>query len=354
MIYHASCCIQHYLSALNVVHYITFRTIAALVQALTLTLVGTEIFIRKYKGLFLSQARECTPETHKQKKDTPTMGGLIIVGATLVTCLCWCNLARIHTWLLLLGFIAFGAIGFWDDWEKITKKRGILARQKWVLQIVCALVLAVLLLATHTTTSTISLPFLKNACPDLGWLFIAWAIFVIVGTSNAVNLTDGLDGLACGVLLPNLATFTLLNYLAGHCIIALYLLVPFTGNSEATVVGGALVGAVLGFLWYNAFPAQIIMGDVGSLPLGAALALMALMAKQELLLALSGGVFVVETLSVVAQVGSFKLRGKRIFKMAPLHHHFELRGLHETKITTRFVIVSIVLCMLALITLKVR
>ncbi len=354
MIYHASCWLQQYISALNVVHYITFRTIAALLQALIVTLVGTRALIKKYQKSLASDERECTPLAHKHKKGTPTMGGLVIIGATLAACLCWCDLARIHTWILVAVIVSFGAIGFWDDWHKLVHKRGISAREKWIFQILFALLFSVVLLVTQTTTPHIAVPFFKNVYHDLGIFFIPWAIFVIVGTSNAVNLTDGLDGLAAGVLLPTLATLTVLGYLASHCVIALYLHIPFTSNPEAVVIGGSLIGSMLGFLWYNAFPAQIIMGDVGSLALGAGLATMAIMAKQEVLLAISGGIFVVETLSVIVQVLSFKLRGKRVFKMAPLHHHFELQGLHETTITTRFMIVSVVLSLLALVTLKIR
>lgn len=222
------------------------------------------------------------------------------------------------------------------------------------MQIAFAFIIAFLLVATSTVSTFVCFPFFKHVHPDLGWFFIFWIIFVIVACSNAVNLTDGLDGLASGVLLPNLATFAFFCYAASHFIIAHYLHIPFTGNAEITVIGGALIGAVLGFLWYNAYPAQIFMGDVGSLSLGASLALMGLMSKQEILLVLSGGVFVIETVSVMLQVLSFKYRGKRIFRMAPIHHHFELQGLHETKITTRFIIVSIVLCLLSLITLKIR
>ena len=222
------------------------------------------------------------------------------------------------------------------------------------MQIAFSFAISMLLVMTSTVSTSVSFPFFKHLNPDLGWLFIGWAMFVIVACSNAVNLTDGLDGLASGVLLPNLATFAFLCYAASHFIIAHYLHIPFTANPEITVIGGALIGAVLGFLWFNAHPAQIFMGDVGSLSLGAALALMALMAKQEILLAIAGGIFVIETVSVMLQVLSFRYRGKRIFKMAPIHHHFELQGMHETKITTRFIIISIVLCLLSIITLKIR
>jgi len=202
--------------------------------------------------------------------------------------------------------------------------------------------------------TTISFPFFKSLQPDLGWFFIAWVMFILVGTSNAVNLTDGLDGLAIGSLMPNFATFSIICYLAGHYKIANYLHIPFAGSAEIAVLGSILVGASLGFLWYNAYPAQIFMGDVGSLALGSGLALMAIMAKQELLLPIAGGLFMVETISVMMQVFSFKYLGRRIFKMAPIHHHFELLGWPESKITVRFGIISLILCLLALVTLKLR
>jgi len=354
MFYHIAVYLQQSVSAFNVFHYISFRTIASLLTSLFLSLLVGNWFIKKSNRYFASQVREDTPDRHKQKNNIPTMGGLLILGVVLVTSMLWCNLSKLHVWLFLFGMLLFGIIGFWDDWQKITKRKGITAKQKWFMQIAFAFLIAFLLVATSTVSTFVSFPFFKHAHPDLGWFFIFWAIFVIVACSNAVNLTDGLDGLASGVLLPNLASFAFLCYAASHFQIAHYLHIPFTGNPEITVIGGALIGAVLGFLWFNAHPAQIFMGDVGSLSLGASLALMGLMSKQEILLALSGGVFVFETVSVMLQVWSFKYRGKRIFKMAPIHHHFELQGMHETKITTRFIIVSIVLCLLSIITLKIR
>ena len=225
---------------------------------------------------------------------------------------------------------------------------------KFGLQILSALSVVVLWLATTGVSTTVTVPFFKSLQPDIGWWFIPWAVFLIVGTSNAVNLTDGLDGLAIGSLMPNFLIFSLIAYLAGHAGIATYLYIPFAHTGEIAVIGAILIGASLGFLWYNAYPAQLFMGDVGSLALGASLALMALMAKQELLLALSGGLFVFETLSVIIQVLSMRFRGKRVFHMAPIHHHFELLGWPEAKITTRFGIISLVLCLVALVTLKFR
>lgn len=345
---------QQQISAFNVFHYISFRAIISLLQALILSLLFGNWFIHKCKSYFAAQAREDTPLSHQQKNNIPTMGGLLILSVALLTCLTWCNLTKLHVWIFLVGMYIFGLIGFIDDWQKITKRKGISAKNKWILQIIFASIISLALILTKTISTEISFPFFKNIHPDLGIFFILWSIFIIVGCSNAVNLTDGLDGLASGVLLPNLAVFAFLSYAASHFCMATYLHIPFTLNTEITVIAGAFIGAVLGFLWFNTYPAQIFMGDIGSLSLGAGLGLIALMAKQEILLVLAGGVFVIETLSVMLQVVSFKYRHKRIFKMAPLHHHFELMGIHESKITMRFIIVSIVLCMLALITIKLR
>jgi phospho-N-acetylmuramoyl-pentapeptide-transferase len=249
--------------------------------------------------------------------------------------------------------LGFGSIGFFDDLYKIYHKKGLTAWHKFFLQLSVAFCVGVLLVI-HGIDLSISFPFLKNIHPHLGLFFIPWVMLVIVGCSNAVNLTDGLDGLALSSLIPNFALYSLIAYIAGHYTLATYLQIPFAGSSEITVVGTTLVGACLGFLWYNTYPAQIFMGDVGSLALGSGLALMAIIAKQELLLLISGGLFVVEALSVILQVLSFKLLGKRIFKMAPIHHHFELLGWQESKITVRFAIISLILCLLALMTLKMR
>lgn len=354
MLYHIAVCLKQSLSVFNIFHYISFRTIAALLTALACMLLFGNWFIKKSIRYFSSQVREYTPESHQQKNHIPTMGGLLIIGVVLLTSMLWCNLYKLHVWLFLAGMVLFGIIGFWDDWQKITKRKGVTVKQKWILQLVFSGVISVLLISTSTIPTFISFPFFKNVQLDLGWFFIFWAMFVLLSCTNAVNLTDGLDGLASGVILPNLATFSILCYASSHYIIAHYLHIPFTGNTEVTIIGGALIGAVLGFLWFNAYPAQIFMGDVGSLSLGASLALMGLMSKQELLIIISGGIFLLETMSVMIQIASFKLRGKRIFRMAPIHHHFELQGLHESKITMRFIIVSIVLCLLSLITLKIR
>jgi phospho-N-acetylmuramoyl-pentapeptide-transferase len=284
----------------------------------------------------------------------PTMGGIFILMVVIINVFLWSDLANPQVWVFLGGLCSFGAIGGWDDWSKIYYKRGISARTKFLLQVGAAFMVVCAWLWWGYGQETIVFPFFKSFHPNIGWLFIPWAIFIIVGCSNAVNLTDGLDGLAINALLPNFVIFSLIAYLAGHAQFATYLNIPFAGTAEIAVIGAMLIGASLGFLWYNTYPAQIFMGDVGSLALGAALALMALMSKQELLLIIAGGLFVVETVSVIVQVFSYRFLGRRIFKMAPLHHHFELMGWPESKITVRFGIISLILCLLALITLKLR
>jgi phospho-N-acetylmuramoyl-pentapeptide-transferase len=248
----------------------------------------------------------------------------------------------------------FGFIGFLDDWAKIKAKKGISARYKFTLQATFSLVIMVLWYFISEPNTQLCIPFFKAITPTLGLFLIPWGALILVGVSNAVNLTDGLDGLATGPLMFNFSTFALIAYIAGNKILSRYLFIPFAGSAELSIIAATLIGTLLGFLWYNTYPAQIFMGDVGSLALGAGLGLIALMSRQELLLILAGGLFVAETVSVIAQVVSFKLTGKRIFRMAPIHHHFELLGWSEPKITVRFWIVSIILSLLALLTLKIR
>jgi len=354
MLYHLSLCLKQYISSLNVIHYVSFRAIAALLTALGCSFLLGPWFIAQSKRFFRSKSRENAPARHKQKDNMPTMGGLLILTVVLISSLLWCDLANPRVWVFLGGLLLFGAIGFWDDWSKIRHRVGISVRAKFIAQWGAGFLIALGLLYWCGVSTEIVFPFFKNLRPDLGFAFVFWAMFVIVGCSNAVNLTDGLDGLAIGSLLVNFSTFSLVCYLAGHFRIACYLNIPFAMSAEVTVLGAILVGASLGFLWYNTYPAQIFMGDVGSLALGAGLAMMALMAKQELLLLIAGGLFAIETISVIVQIFSFKFLGRRIFKMAPLHHHFELLGWQEAKIATRFVIISLILCLLALITLKIR
>ena len=354
MLYHLGEYLTPVAHGFNVLHYVSFRAIAALLSSLLFSFVFGDWFIEKSKGLFRAKSREWTPENHRAKDDLPTMGGLFIIANVLITALLWANLGKGTVWLFLACLVGHGAIGFWDDWGKVRYRKGISARAKFFAQLGVAAALAIAWLYFEHPQTTVTVPFFKNINPDLGLLFIPWVVFVLVATSNAVNLTDGLDGLAMGSLIPNFATFSIICYLAGHVKLADYLHIPFADTAEIGVLGATLVGASLGFLWYNTYPAQIFMGDVGSLALGSALAFMALLAKQELLLLIAGGLFVVEALSVILQVWSYKRWGKRIFRMAPIHHHFELLGWQESKITVRFAIVSLVLCLLALLTLKIR
>jgi phospho-N-acetylmuramoyl-pentapeptide-transferase len=282
------------------------------------------------------------------------MGGIFISAIVLISVFLWCNQANPLVWISLTCLLGFGAIGAWDDWKKICYNNGVKAWQKFSAQLLVALLVAGLWISFVGPSDQLYFPFFKHLHPSMGFLFIPWIMFVLIGTSNAVNLTDGLDGLAIGALLSNFAVFSIICYAAGHVGIAHYLHIPFAGTAELAIVGSALFGASLGFLWFNTYPAQIFMGDVGSLSLGAVLAFMALACKQELLLVIAGGLFVIETLSVIVQVLSYKFWGKRYFKMAPIHHHFELMGWKESKITIRFCIIAFVLSLLALMTLKIR
>ena len=354
MIYHLSIYLKQYWPFFNVLHYVSVRAMAALLCSLATFLVCGKLFLTISRRFFRSKAREFTPEAHKSKDSMPTMGGVFILGVMALNTLVWCDLSSLKVWIFLFCTVGFGMIGFWDDWRKIYHHKGISAGVKFKLQLLIATISALMLVFWGGTSTQVVLPFFKHYNPDFGLFFLFWAIFIIVGCSNAVNLTDGLDGLAIGSLIPNFATFSLICYLAGHFGIARYLHIPFAGTAEIAIIGAILIGSSLGFLWYNTYPAQIFMGDVGSLALGAGLALMAIMAKQELLLPIAGGLFVVETISVILQVFSVRLTGKRLFKMAPIHHHFELLGWPESKITARFGIISLVLCLLALITLKIR
>lgn len=327
---------------------------AALLSSLVFSLWWGPAFIAVSSRFFRSKVRPFTPHTHRSKNDMPTMGGIFIVMIVLVTALLWSNLEKPQVWVFLTCLLSFAAIGCLDDLRKLSHDEGISASLKFGLQFLAAGFVACLWVWWVQPSTELSFPFFKNMHPELGWFFIPWAMFVLISTSNAVNLTDGLDGLAIGALISNFATFALICYIAGHGVIAHYLHIPFAGTGEMAILGTSLVGASLGFLWYNTYPAQIFMGDVGSLGLGSVLAFMALASKQELLLPIAGGLFVIETLSVIVQVLSFKYLGRRMFKMAPIHHHFELQGWQESKITVRFCIISFVLCLVALMTLKLR
>lgn len=357
MLYHLLYPLAKYHTLFNVFQYITFRTIYAVVTALVLSFLIGPYIIRKLSNMQIGQViRDDGPSNHLSKKGTPTMGGIIILFCIIVPTLLWANLKNPYIWLLITVTTGFGIVGFVDDYKKWVQKdsRGLRPAHKFLGQCIIALGVALFLYFTGFNTS-ITVPFFKNVVIAMGWAYIPFVILVIVGASNAVNLTDGLDGLAIGPITIAAATYMLFTYLTGHAKIANYLQIMYVPNSgELTIFAGAMVGASLGFLWFNTYPAQVFMGDVGSLALGGVLGTLAIITKHEILLVLVGGVFVVEALSVIFQVGSFKLRGKRIFRMAPIHHHFELNGWPEPKIIVRFWIISIILSLIAISTLKLR
>ncbi len=357
--------------------YVTFRTAFASLTALLLSALVGPWLIQKLRDLQIGQhIRKEGPQSHQKKAGTPTMGGILILVSIVIPSVLWASLHNPYLWIALFGLLGFGAIGFWDDYAKVRRgsNLGLSGRRKFLLQVLCALLVGLLLLLLHAMnlySTSMNVPFFKQLKPDmlidkfLGnpltyplafVLFFGFLILVLAGSANAVNLTDGLDGLAIGLMIIASGAMTVLTYASGHAQFATYLdLVRLPGASELTIFCGAMTGASLGFLWYNAHPAEIFMGDVGSLSLGGGLATVAVLIKQEILLLFVGGVFVLEAVSVMLQVGSYKLRGgKRIFKMAPLHHHFEALGWQESKIIVRFWIAGLVLALLALSTLKLR
>jgi phospho-N-acetylmuramoyl-pentapeptide-transferase len=359
MLYHLIYPLHTSLSGLNVFRYITFRSIGGAVTAFLIVLLLGPLFIRTMRRFQIGQVvRDDGPETHLAKQGVPTMGGLLILTAITAGTLLWARLDNSLVWLGLFITLFYGCVGSVDDIQKIKKKnsKGLSARGKLILQVVGAMVVGLYIYLHPGFDGHLALPFLKNIHPDLGWFYIVFAILVIVGSSNAVNLTDGLDGLAAGPTVVTAAVYLVFSYLAGHVVLAEYLQLPYVaGSGELSIFCGTIFGACLGFLWFNAYPAQMFMGDVGSLALGGALGAIAIIIKQEFLLAIVGGVFVMEALSVIMQVGYFKLtHGKRIFLMAPFHHHFEKKGWHEPKVVIRFWIVSIILGLVALATLKLR
>jgi len=368
--------LQKYFSPLNVFRYITVRTVYASLTAMFLALVFGPWLIRRLRELQIGQyIREEGPQQHKKKAGTPTMGGVLIVLSTAVPVLLWADLTNAFVLISLFALIGFSAIGFIDDYAKVAKKQnlGLTSKRKFLLQVLVSVVVGVGLLerSTHSAYSTqLIVPFLKKFHPDLvihslisseHWWplafvpFLLFVTIVITGSSNAVNLTDGLDGLAIGCTVIAAGALTVLTYVSSNARWSTYLDIQFIPRvGELTVFCGALVGASLGFLWYNAHPAEVFMGDVGSLSLGGTLGVIAVIIKQEILLFFIGGIFVIEALSVIVQVGSFKLRGKRVFRMAPIHHHFELLGWSESKVIVRFWILALVFALFALTTLKLR
>jgi len=358
VLYHLLYPLHETFTVFNVFRYITFRTIYALLTALLISFLIGPWLIEKLRALQIKQVvREDVPSRHAVKNGTPTMGGSLILAALIVPTLLWSDLTNPYTWIVLLTTMAFGVLGYIDDYKKIRDRNGvgIRARYKFPIQVVIGLLTSWILFSTVDHDSRLIFPFFKRVMPDLGNWYILFGMLVIVGSANAVNLTDGLDGLAIGPVLIASATFMLFCYLAGNFRFASYLQIPFVrGSGELTILCGSLVGGGLGFLWFNTYPAQVFMGDVGSLALGGALGTVAVVTKQEFLLVIVGGIFVIEALSVIIQVVSYKLRKKRVFRMAPIHHHFELKGWAEPKIIVRFWIIGIILGLVAISTLKLR
>lgn len=343
---------------LNVFRYITVRTFIAFFTAFFLCLIWGPYFIRRLREKHFGQAiRDDGPQTHKKKTGTPTMGGGLILISTLVPCLLWADMANPLVWGALIVTWGFGLIGYVDDYLKVSKKntKGLSGKIRLAGEFLIAGSVVAVLIHFFNLSTVVTVPFVKTLTFDLGWFYVVFAALVIAGTANAVNLTDGLDGLAIVPVMISATTLGLFAYVTGHYAIASYLQIPHViGAGELAPVAATVVAAGLGFLWFNSYPAQVFMGDVGSLSLGGFLGTMAVLTHNELLMVILGGVFVVEALSVITQVASFKLTGKRVFKMAPIHHHFELGGLTETKIIVRFWIISILLAVLSLATLKLR
>jgi phospho-N-acetylmuramoyl-pentapeptide-transferase len=345
-------------SGFNVFRYITFRTLIAWLLSLTVSLILGPWLIARLQTLQVGQViRPEGPAGHFSKAGTPTMGGALILFSLTLATLLLADLTNPYVWLALGTTLGFGFIGFVDDYRKLRRHNsaGLIGRYKLLCQFIVATVAAVVLWFMPGFTSTITIPFFKDLQPNLGFFYIPFAVLVMVGASNAVNLTDGLDGLAIGPVMITALTYGFFSYVSGNIKFAEYLQVPYVaGSAELSVFCGALVAAGMGFLWFNAYPAQMFMGDVGSLALGAALGIVALISKQELVLVVAGGVFVVEAISVISQVTSYKLTRKRIFRMAPIHHHFELKGWPEPQIIVRFWIISVICAVAALSTLKLR
>lgn len=358
MLYHFLYPLADQFSAFNVFRYITFRSLGAAMTALLISLVLGPMFINWLKRLQMGQVvRTEGPQTHLKKSGTPTMGGVLILFSMMVSILLWADFSNRGMWIVCFVTLAYGVLGWIDDYRKVVKKntKGVSARQKLFFQFLVAGVAAYLFLQFTAVNAELRVPFFKNFVLDLGWLYVPFCMCVIVGASNAVNLTDGLDGLAIGPVITTAGTFLLLAYVAGNIKIAEYLEIPYiAGAGELSVYASAMAAAGLGFLWFNSHPAQVFMGDVGSLSLGGGIGALAVVTKNEILLLVVGGVFVMEALSVMIQVASFKTRGKRVFRMAPIHHHFELKGWPEPKVIVRFWIISILLAIAALSTLKLR
>lgn len=359
MLYWLGLVLKSHIFLFNVLRYITFRALMAVILSFFITLVLSPIFMRKVTALnrlYGGYVREDTPETHSKKKFVPSMGGLIIILSLELSSILLMRLDIAQTWIMAFTVLGFAIVGFIDDFVKLKNKKGISARSKMLGQIIVSFVSALLLYFVVHIDTNLYFPFFKGLKLNLGYFYIVFVMLVLIATSNAVNLTDGLDGLAIVPAMTTAFALGIISYVAGNAILAKYLEIHYVENAgELAIFGMAVVGAGLGFLWFNSFPAQMFMGDVGSLGLGAALGMLAIMSKQELTLIIAGGVFVVEALSVIIQVSVFKItKGKRVFKMAPIHHHFELNGTPEPKIVVRIWIVSILLAIFTIATLKLR
>ncbi|MFM1846952.1 MAG: UDP-N-acetylmuramyl-(pentapeptide)--undecaprenyl-phosphate [Pseudomonadota bacterium] len=358
MLYHILFPLHEYYGWLNVFRYQTFRGMLAFLIAFVFVLVFQPAFIRwlQNRGVKGQPIRDDGPKEHEVKKGTPTMGGLVVIAGVVFASVLLADLTNPYVWLTLGVLVAYAVVGFIDDWRKITQQntKGLSKREKFVAQIGIAAV-AGLILTFMGFSTALTIPFLKDLGFNLGIFFIPFVVLVVVGSSNAVNLTDGLDGLAIGPVMTVSLTYAIFAYLTGHAGLADYLgLIHIGGMGEVAIILSAIFAAGLGFLWYNTFPAQVFMGDIGALALGGVLGFIAILTKHELVLVVAGGIFVLEAVSVILQVYSFRMTGRRIFKMAPIHHHFELKGWAEPKIIVRFWIISIVLALLSLTTLKLR
>jgi len=347
-------------SGFRVFHYLTFRAILGVLTSLVISFIIGPVMIRKLRGNKIGQSiRELGPQSHYEKAGTPTMGGTLILVAVAISTLLWADLGNRYIWVILLVTLGYGIIGFIDDYRKVVKRNsdGLSAKAKYLGQSIIGLTAAIFLYNTAVLPAETQfiLPFFKDIMLDMGWTYIVLTYFVIVGTSNAVNLTDGLDGLAIMPTVMVAAGLGVFAYLSGHVAFSEYLAIPFLPDAgELIVFCAALIGAGLGFLWFNTYPAMVFMGDVGALALGAALGVLAVLVRQEIVLVIMGGVFVMETLSVIIQVASFKMTGKRVFRMAPIHHHFELKGWPEPRVIVRFWIITVILVLVGLATLKLR
>lgn len=352
--------LQQFDAGFRVFSYLTLRAILSTLTALLIAVIIGPKMIRWLQRMQIGQTiRDDGPESHLAKSGTPTMGGLLILAAIVSSVLLWSDLTNRYVWVTLFVLVSYGVIGFVDDYRKVIRKdaKGLIARWKYFWQSVIAIAVAFYLYSSQQNPAETALlvPFFKDVMPQMGMLFLVVTYFVIVGTSNAVNLTDGLDGLAIVPVVLVAGAFAIFAYVTGNINFSAYLNIPYLPlTSELVIVCTAMVGAGLGFLWFNTYPAQVFMGDVGSLALGGTLGILAVLVRQEIVLFIMGGIFVAETLSVILQVGSFKMRGKRIFRMAPIHHHYELKGWPEPRVIVRFWIISLMLVLVGLATLKLR